>query len=82
MLFEDTTITLAHDEAVGLALMLGRLEEWLADSANDAFEDLVAFLEPRFRHGIWPGRMQAEAIVRNLGLYSRTLDEAARAAER
>jgi hypothetical protein len=80
-MFEDTTITLGHDDAASLALLLCRLEDWLAHSAGGVVEDLVAFLEPKFRHGIWPARMQAEAIVHNLGHYGRQLHEAVGLAE-
>jgi hypothetical protein len=77
-MYEDTDVTLCRKEAVTLALLLSRLENWLVCSADGAFEDLAVFLEAGSRFGIWSGRMQAEAIVGDLGLYSRRLREALR----
>jgi hypothetical protein len=71
-MYEDTTITLHHDEALRLALLLRWLEDWLNHSTT-AVEDLVEFLTPKFKFGVFTGRMHAEAITADVGFYGQKL---------
>jgi hypothetical protein len=80
-MFEDTAITLGHDDAVTLARLLWDLEAWLTTTQDSVFEDLVGYFEPQARHGIWPARRRAEAARANLGRYWQHLYEAVEAAE-
>ena len=68
-MYEDTAITLGHDDAVTLARLLWDLDERLATARCAVFEDLVAYFEPQAEHGIWPTRRRAEAARASLGRY-------------
>lgn len=81
-MYEDTVITLGHDDAATLARLLWNLDEWLASAREAVFEDLVEYFEPQAEHGIWPARRRAEAVRVNLGRYWQHLHEAVESAER
>ena len=80
-MYEDTAITLGHDDAETLARLLWDLEQWLATTRGAIFEDLVAYYEPTARHGIWSARRRADAAQANLGRYWQQLHTAVQAAE-
>jgi hypothetical protein len=77
LVFEDTTIELAHDEAVSVAWVLGRLRDWLVPS-GEAYRLLDEFL------GIKPGvlqRLYATAALECVTVYSTRIAERVAVAE-
>ena len=73
---EDTTVTLAHDEAVYLATVLDWLRDWLV-AGGEAYKLLDAHL------GVKPGALRrhyADGVLECVTVYSGKLSERVQAA--